>query len=134
MPINKLALRAMSLGVAALVSGAVGRPALAQGGVNLVPWAGVYVPTRNNIHTLANDIFKRDVSVIGGARLEFWGTRRLGFEAVGGYAPARVAGATINETNTNLLAASGRLLFAISPPTNPVGFYIGAGPALVTRG
>ena len=99
-----------------------------------MPWAGVYVPTRNNIHTLSNDVFTRDVSVIGGARLEFWGTGRLGFEAVGGYAPARVAGATINQTNTNLLAASGRLLLAIIPPTNSVGMYIGAGPALVTRG
>lgn len=134
MPINKLVLRALGLGVAALLGGAAAQPALAQGGVNIVPWAGVYIPTRNNIHTLSDDIFKRDVSVMGGARLEFWGIGRIGFEAVGGYAPARIAGETINETNTNLLAASGRLLLAISPPTNPVGFYIGAGPALVTRG
>jgi hypothetical protein len=79
-------------------------------------------------------VFKRDVSVIGGARLTFWGTGMLGFEATGGYAPATVGGETVNETHTNLLIASGRLLLALSPVTNRVGFYIGAGPALVTRG
>jgi hypothetical protein len=75
------------------------------------------------------------VSVIGGARLTFWGTGVLGFEATGGYAPAKIANETINETgNTNLLAASGRLLLALSPVTNRVGVYIGAGPALLARG
>jgi len=134
MLIKKMIGRTAGVAIATLIGAAAAQPASAQGGVNIVPWAGVYIPTRNHISTLGGDIFKRDVSVIGGARLEFWGTGRLGFEAVGGYAPARIAGETINETNTNLLAASGRLLLAISPPTNKVGFYLGAGPALVTRG
>jgi hypothetical protein len=108
--------------------------AAAQGGVNLVPWAGVYIPTRNSFEDLDNAAFDRDISVIGGARLTFWGTGILGFEATGGYSPARVGGETINERNTNLFVASGRLLLALSPVTNPVGFYIGAGPALLTRG
>ena len=117
-------------GLAAAVPGT----AVAQGGVNLVPWAGAYIPTRNEISDIDNAL-SRDVSVIGGARLTFWGTGILGFEATGGYAPAKIANETINETrNTNLLVASGRLLLAVSPVTNPVGFYIGAGPALVTRG
>jgi hypothetical protein len=133
MLIKKLMLRTAGVAVAATMAAGV-EPVAAQGGVNVVPWVGVYVPTRNNIETVDNDIFERDVSVMGGARLEFWGTGRVGFEVTGGYAPARISGETINETNTNLLAASGRLLLAISPPTNPVGFYIGAGPALVTRG
>ena len=113
---------------------AVPATAVAQGGVNLVPWAGAYIPTKNEIADLDNAL-SRDVSVIGGARLTFWGTGILGFEATGGYAPAKIANETINETkNTNLLVASGRLLLALSPVTNPVGFYIGAGPALLTRG
>ena len=108
--------------------------AMAQGGVNLVPWAGAYIPTRNEISDIDNAL-SRDVSVIGGARLTFWGTGMLGFEATGGYAPAKIADETINETrNTNLLVASGRLLLALSPVTNRVGFYLGAGPALLTRG
>jgi Outer membrane protein beta-barrel domain len=108
--------------------------AAAQGGVNLTPWFGIYVPTKNSFSDVNNAVFDRDVSVMGGARLTFWGTGRLGFEATGGYAPAKISGETINETNTNLLAASGRLLFAVTPVTDPVSFYLGAGPALVTRG
>jgi hypothetical protein len=108
--------------------------AAAQAGVGLVPWAGAYIPTRNEISDIDNAL-SRDVSVMGGARLTFWGTGIVGFEATGGYAPAKIADETINETrNTNLLVASGRLLLALSPVTNPVGFYIGAGPALLTRG
>ncbi len=120
----------MAAGLVAAVPGT----AQAQGGVNLVPWAGVYIPTRNSFSDLDNAAFDRDISVMGGARLTFWGTGVLGFEATGGYAPAKVGGETVNERNTNLFAASGRLLLALSPVTNPVGFYIGAGPALLTRG
>jgi Outer membrane protein beta-barrel domain len=115
------------------IAGLAGAPAtaVAQGGVNLVPWAGAYIPTEQQV----NNAFSRDVSVIGGARLTFWGTGMFGFEATGGYAPAKIVDETINETrNQNLLVASGRLLLALSPVTNPVGFYIGAGPALLTRG
>jgi hypothetical protein len=121
------------LAAAGLLAAAPGTAA-AQGGVNLVPWVGAYIPTRNDIDDVDNAL-SRDVSVIGGGRLTFWGTGILGFEATAGYAPARIADETINETrNTNLFAASGRLLLALSPVTNPVGFYIGAGPALLTRG
>jgi hypothetical protein len=102
-------------------------------GVNLTPWAGAYIPTRNDISDLDNAV-SRDVSVIGGARLTFWGSKHLGFEAVGGYAPARISGETINETNTNLLVASARLILALTPPSNRVGFFIAGGPALLTRG
>jgi hypothetical protein len=132
----KLKLRRMLPALLAAVGLAAAAPgtAAAQGGVNLVPWAGAYIPTRNEISDIDNAL-SRDVSVIGGARLTFWGTGMLGFEATGGYAPAKIADETINETrNTNLLVASGRLLLALSPVTNPVGFYVGAGPALLTRG
>lgn len=119
--------------VATALCAAVPQAAQAQAGVNLAPWAGVYIPTRNSVGDLDNAL-DRDVSVIGGARLTFWGTGVLGFEATGGYAPAKVSGETINETNTNLLVASARLLLALSPVTNRVGFYIAGGPALLTRG
>ena len=112
---------------------AVPQAAQAQGGVSLAPWAGVYIPTRNSVGDLDNAL-SRDVSVIGGARLTFWGTGALGFEATGGYAPAKISGETLNETNTNLFVANARLLLALSPVTNRVGFYIAAGPALLTRG
>lgn len=132
MSIRKLTKVPALLAVVAL-GAAAPQAAQAQGGVNLVPWAGVYIPTKNSVSDLDNAL-SRDVSVIGGARLTFWGTGALGFEATGGYAPAKISGETINETNTNLLVASARLLLALSPVTNRVGFYIAAGPALLTRG
>ncbi|HEX3274884.1 MAG TPA: outer membrane beta-barrel protein [Gemmatimonadales bacterium] len=119
------------LAAVALTAAAPAR-AVAQG-VDLVPWAGAYIPTRNSISDVDNAL-SRDVSVIGGARLTFWGSGHLGFEAVGGYAPAKISGETINETNTNLLVASARLMLALSPTTNRVGFYIAGGPALLARG
>jgi hypothetical protein len=134
MSILKLCGMLPALLVAAGLAAATPGTAQAQGGVNLVPWAGAYIPTRNSIEDLPDAAFERDISVIGGGRLTFWGTGIFGFEATAGYSPARVGGETINERNTNLFAASGRLLLALSPVTNPVGFYVGAGPALLTRG
>lgn len=133
---STLKLRRMlpALLTAAGLAAAVPGTAAAQAGVDLTPWAGAFIPTRNEISDLDEAAFERDISVIGGARLTFWGTGILGFEATGGYSPARVGGETINERNTNLFAASGRLLLALSPVTNPVGVYVGAGPALLTRG
>ncbi|MBA3319171.1 MAG: outer membrane beta-barrel protein [Gemmatimonadales bacterium] len=134
MSIQKLRGVVPALLVAAGLAAAMPGTAQAQGGVSLTPWVGAYIPTRNSFEDLDNAVFDRDISVMGGARLTFWGTGILGFEATGGYSPARVGGETINERNTNLFAASGRVLLALSPVTNPVGFYIGAGPALLTRG
>jgi len=134
MSIKQLYAKVPAALVIAGLAAAVPGTAAAQAGVSLVPWVGAYIPTRNNIGDLDNAL-SRDVSVIGGARLTFWGTGMLGFEATGGYAPAKIADERINETgNTDLLVASGRLLLALSPVTNRVGFYIGAGPALLTRG
>lgn len=117
---------------AAALSAAVPAKAVAQG-VDLVPWAGAYIPTRNSVSDLDNAL-SRDVSVVGGARLTFWGSGHLGLEAVGGYAPAKISGETINETNQNMLLAAGRLLLALSPADSRVGFFIAGGPALITRG
>ncbi len=134
MSILKHSAKLPALALAAGLVAALPSPAPAQSGVSLVPWAGVYVPTRNDFSDVDNALFERDVSVVGGARLTFWGSGILGFEATGGYAPASISGETINETNTDLLLANARLLLALSPVTNPVGFYIAAGPALLARG
>jgi hypothetical protein len=134
MAISKLMATIPGLVTAAIFMMTAAPSAAAQGGVELTPWAGVYIPTSNSINALDENI-ERDVSVAGGARLTFWGTGRLGFEATGGYAPAKIGNETINETgNTDLLLASGRLLLALSPVDNSVGFYIAGGPALLARG
>ena len=134
MSIRKLMATIPGLAAAAILATTAATPAAAQGGVELTPWAGVYIPTSNSVGALDQDI-SRDVSVAGGARLTFWGSGRLGFEATGGYAPAKIGDETINETgNTDLLLASGRLLLALSPVDNSVGFYLAGGPALLARG
>ena len=109
-------------------------PAVAQGGVELTPWVGAYIPTSNSVGALDEDI-SRNTGAAGGVRLTFWGTGNLGFEATGGYAPAKIGNETINQSgNTDLLLANARLLLALSPVTNSVGFYLAAGPALLSRG
>jgi len=133
-----MSIRKLMAFVPGLVAGAIltttsATPAAAQGGVELTPWAGIYVPTSNSFSTITDD-FTRDVSVIGGARLTFWGTGRLGFEVTGGYAPAKVAGETVNETSTNLLVANARLLLGLTPVTSKVGVFLGGGGSLLTRG
>jgi hypothetical protein len=134
MSISKLMATIPGLVTAAIFVTTAAPTAAAQGGVELTPWAGVYIPTSNSVNALDENI-ERDVSVAGGARLTFWGSGMLGFEATGGYAPAKIGNETINETgNTDLLLASGRLLLALSPVDNPVGFYIAGGPALLARG
>ena len=133
MSIRKLIAFVPGLIAATIVATATAPSAAAQGGVELTPWAGIYVPTSNSFSTITND-FKRDVSVIGGARLTFWGSGHLGFEATGGYAPAKVGGETVNETSTNLLVANARLLLALTPVTSSVGVFVGGGGAFLTRG
>ena len=132
MSIKSFIAKTSGLVAAASLTAATATPAAAQGGVELAPWAGVYVPTSNSIGSLGEDL-SRDVSFAGGARLTFWGTRNLGFEVTGGYAPSKIGDETINES-VNLLMANARLLLALSPVTNSVGFYIGGGPALLSRG
>jgi hypothetical protein len=133
MSIRKLMGTIPGLVTAAVVATAAAVPAAAQGGVELTPWAGAYVPTSNSVGALGQDI-DRNTGVIGGARLTFWGTGNLGFEATGGYAPAKIGDETLNGGNTDLLLASGRLMLALSPVSNSVGFYVAGGPALLSRG
>jgi hypothetical protein len=132
MSMRKLHAMVPGLIAAAMLATTTASPAAAQGGVELTPWIGAYVPTSNSIGSLGQDI-SRETSAVGGARLTFWGSGSLGFEATGGYSPAKI-GDDINNGNTNLLLASGRLLLALSPVSNSVGFYLAGGPALLSRG
>lgn len=127
--------RALTVAAGLLAGGAVLTPAFAQAGVTLTPWAGVYAPTNRHFSGLGDDLFKRDVSVAGGLRLTFWGSGHFGMEAAAGYAPAKVAGETVNETgNTNLLLANVKVLAALTPVDSRTAVYLGAGGGLLTRG
>src|SRR4051812_49782327 len=115
MSISKLIAVIPGVVAAAIVATATAPSAAAQGGVELTPWAGVYIPTSNDFSTLTDD-FSRDVSVIGGARLTFWGTGHLGFEVTGGFAPPQGRGQNGYETKTKPLVAKAQLLPALTPP------------------
>jgi outer membrane protein with beta-barrel domain len=118
---------------AALGLGAGARQARAQG---LTPYAGIYVPTNNSFSSVGTDI-KRNNAFVGGARLTFWGKSPLGLELSGAFSPANVdvAGATVNGTrSTSVFLASAKLMLGVSSAVSPMGFFVGAGPALIRRG
>ena len=60
----------------AMLATTTASPAAAQGGVELTPLIGAYVPTSNSIGSLGQD-FSRETSAVGGARLTFWGSGSL---------------------------------------------------------
>ena len=117
--------------------GAVGiAPAAAQGGFSVTPWAGAYVPTRNQFSTVGSDI-RRDNSFIGGARLTFWGRSPIGFELTGGFAPARVrvAGTTVNsDRNTQVFLGAAKLMLGLSPASSRLGIFLSGGPSVMRIG
>lgn len=111
-------------------------PAAAQSGFSVTPWAGAYVPTRNEFRTVGSDI-RRDNSFIVGARLTSWGRSPIGFELTGGFAPARVriAGTTVNEErNTQVFVAGLKLMLGLSPANSRFGVFLSGGPSLIRRG
>ena len=108
----------------------------AQSGFSVTPWAGAYVPTRNEFRTVGSDI-RRDNSLIMGARLTSWGRSPIGFELTGGFAPARVhvAGTTINEDrNTQVFVGGLKLMVGLSPANSRFGIFLSGGPSLIRRG
>ena len=119
--------------------GAVGvAPAVAQGGFSVTPWAGAYVPTRNSFSTVGQDI-RRDNSLIGGARLTFWGHGPVGLEFTGGFAPARVrvsgTGTIINgDRNSQVFVGGAKLMLGLSPATSRFGIFLSGGPSVIRMG
>jgi hypothetical protein len=101
-------------------------------------WAGMSpaLSSYRNASSIGTSIDRRN-SFAGGARLTFWGNNILGVEAVAGLTPAKVegAGGNINETRSlNVFAGGVKLMIGLSPSMSPVGFHVGAGPAIVRRG
>ena len=104
---------------------------------SLSVWAAMSAPLGSNRSaSLIGSSIDRRNSFAGGARLTFWGTNTLGVEAVAGLTPAKVeAGGDINETRRlDVFAGGVKLMIGLSPSMSPVGFHVGAGPAIVRRG
>jgi hypothetical protein len=105
---------------------------------SLSVWAAMSAPLGlDRSANLTGTSIDRRNSFAGGARLTFWGTNILGVEAVAGLAPAKGEGAgdDINENRRlDVFAGGVKLMIGVSPSMSPVGFHVGAGPAIVRRG
>jgi len=127
----------MLAGVATIIPSRVHAQNSHESSTSLGVWAAMSAPLNSDrsASLIATSINRRN-SFAGGARLTFWGTNILGVEAVAGLTPAKVvAGANINETRSlDVFAGGVKLMVGLSPSMSPVGFHVGAGPAIVRRG
>jgi hypothetical protein len=127
----------MLAGVATIIPCRVHAQNSHESSTSLGVWAAMSAPLSSDrsASLIATSINRRN-SFAGGARLTFWGTNILGVEAVAGLTPAKVvAGANINETRSlDVFAGGVKLMVGLSPSMSPVGFHVGAGPAIVRRG
>jgi outer membrane protein W len=125
-------------GVASMIPAGVNAQTRRQSSTSLGVWAAMLSP--RGLDPSASSVItsvERRNSFAGGARFTYWRNSNLGIEAVAGLSPVKVdvAGATVNETRSfNLFAAGVKLMVGLSPSMSPVGFHIGAGPAIVRRG
>ncbi|HSR92050.1 MAG TPA: outer membrane beta-barrel protein [Gemmatimonadales bacterium] len=132
-----LAFGLMLAGLATIIPSLVHAQNSHESSTSLGVWAAMSAPLSSDrsASLIATSINRRN-SFAGGARFTFWGTNILGVEAVAGLSPAKVvAGANINETRSiDVFAGGVKLMVGLSPGMSPVGFHVGAGPAIVRRG
>jgi Outer membrane protein beta-barrel domain len=132
-----LAFGLMLAGLATIIPSGVRAQKSHESSTSLAVWAAMSAPlSSDRSASLIGTSIDRRNSFAGGARLTFWGTNILGVEAVAGLTPAKVvAGANINETRRlDVFAGGVKLMIGLSPSMSPVGFHVGAGPAIVRRG
>ncbi len=132
-----LAFGLMLAGLATIIPSRVHAQNSHESSTSLGVWAAMSAPLGSDRSaSLIGTSINRRNSFAGGARLTFWGTNILGVEAVAGLTPAKVvAGANINETRSlDVFAGGVKLMVGLSPSMSPVGFHVGAGPAIVRRG
>src|SRR5262245_31258171 len=131
------ALSLMLAGLATIVPARVHAQSIRHSSTSLAIWAGMSPLGSNPTASSIGTSIDRRNSFAGGARLTYWSNRLLGVEAVAGLTPVKVdvAGSTVNETRSvNIFAAGVKLMVGLSPSMSPVGFHVGAGPAIVRRG
>ena len=128
MCIRKLLPKVAGLGAAAIVAYDSCPVASAQGGVELAPWAGIYVPTSNSFSTLTDD-FSRDVSVIGGARSDVLGHRSPGIRGHRRVCAGESRWRDDQRDQHQPAPRQCQVLLALTPVTNRVGVYLGGGGA-----
>jgi len=108
--------------------------------VELVPYAGVYIPTQKLVDqfTASSQVsLKQKRQVALGGRLTVWWTRHLGAEATLGYSPSGVStvGAQPFDSSARVITASARAVMQISPTGGSSPWLrLGVGVGLLSQG
>lgn len=119
----------------------VPRAVAAQVDFEVLPYAGVYLPTQKLLDHFqsawCNCSLKQKTRVALGGRLTLWRTSRVGAEVTLGYSPSGVStvGAQPPESSAHVITASVRVLRQISPAGgSPWLLRLGGGVGFVSRG
>jgi len=126
--------RLAGVGVGVLLGLGLTQSAVAQTkGVEINGFAGIYAPTPTGGQQGDLQAVRRR-SLAWGGRFTYWTTNTLGLEFTGAFSPARVkvastAGAFAR--STRVLAASGKVVFNLTPTSKRFGISLGGGPAVI---
>lgn len=126
--ISKVALCVIGLGTVASVADAQRS--------SFTPTLGVYIPTTELVKASQGQKFKQEVSLSIGAKLALWFSPRIGFEAVGDYAPSKLhfsAPGSSTTESANIISGSGRLTVYLIPATSMLSLRVSAGASGVRR-
>ena len=126
--------RSLSLVFVAAAAAATVASLEAQGGVELAPVLGVYVPLRSVIVQADGTTAKQTTSVAVGGRISVATPRKLSFDGTVTYVPSDVdasAGASGGSSSLLLIDARGVLSFGHADAKTR--FYLAGGPAIIIR-
>jgi hypothetical protein len=118
---------------AALVTAPMGS-LIAQGGIELAPVLGVYVPLQSVIVQPDGTSAKQTTSVAIGARVSAATHRKVGFDGTVTYVPSDVtasSGATGGSSSLVLIDA--RAVMSFGQAGSKTRFYVAGGPAIIIR-
>jgi hypothetical protein len=141
-------MRAPYATLAALTFVAFPDTSMAQGKLELTPFAGVYLPTSDVLEV--RDVFtagdrltaKHKTAVIFGGRLAVWVTERVAVEGSFGYSPSKVEAtytdpgvdSSSEKVDATVIVASGRVLLALGPQGRSTSWHVTIGGGVTARG
>lgn len=128
----------------AILAVALSRSLVAQH-LELTPFVGLYLPTANVIEESGGGLTvrgKHGTTFLFGARLTYWTTPTVGFEASLGYTPSKVTfsvdtnGVNLGsaDTSAHVIVGSARVLFKVGPKSGDTDIHLLAGVGFTSHG